>query len=64
MEKNWPVEGSADHGTSEAIYLSDPDGNGIEIYSDRPREEWNKVKGKIEMYTRPLDLKNLLAEIA
>jgi len=50
-----PLEGAADHGVSEALYLRDPDGNGIELYWDRPREKWPKTPdGKIEMYTRPL----------
>ncbi len=58
-----PLEGAADHGVSEALYLRDPDGNGIELYWDRPREKWPKTPdGKIEMYTRPLDLERLLAE--
>ncbi|MCR4369350.1 MAG: glyoxalase, partial [archaeon] len=48
---------------SEAIYLRDPDENGIEIYADRPREEWPKTRGgKIEMYTKPLDFEGLLKE--
>jgi catechol 2,3-dioxygenase len=58
-----PLEGAADHGVSEALYLRDPDGNGIELYYDRPRQKWPKTpEGEIEMYTRPLDLENLLAE--
>jgi catechol 2,3-dioxygenase len=59
-----PLEGASDHGASEAIYLSDPDGNGVELYCDRPREEWPRsADGKwIELYTRPLDLSALLAE--
>ncbi len=57
------LTGAADHGVSEALYLNDPDGNGIELYWDRPREKWPKTPdGKIEMYTRPLDLEGLLAE--
>lgn len=62
-DANIPLEGAADHGVSEALYLRDPDGNGIELYYDRPRQKWPKTsEGKIEMYTRPLDLANLLAE--
>jgi len=58
-----PLQGASDHGVSEALYLSDPDGNGIELYWDRPRERWPKTPdGKIEMYTRPLKLDALLAE--
>jgi catechol 2,3-dioxygenase len=57
------LEGAADHGVSEAIYLRDPDGNGVELYWDRPREEWPRsADGGIEMYTRPLDLEALLKE--
>lgn len=57
------LEGASDHGVSEALYLSDPDGNGIELYWDRPRERWpHTPDGKIEMYTRHLNLDNLLAE--
>jgi catechol 2,3-dioxygenase len=61
-----PLEGASDHGVSEALYLSDPDGNGIELYRDRPREEWPEPAPgeKVAMYTRPLDLQNLLAELA
>jgi catechol 2,3-dioxygenase len=57
------LEGAADHGVSEALYLRDPDGNGIELYRDRPREEWPRAAdGKIVMGTAPLDLDGLLAE--
>ena len=57
------LEGAADHGVSEALYLRDPDGNGVELYWDRPREEWPRsADGGIEMYTRPLDLEALLKE--
>jgi len=64
MEANYPLTGTADHGVSEAIYLDDPDGIGVELYVDRPRSTW-KVKndGMVEMVTEPLDLENLLAEI-
>jgi catechol 2,3-dioxygenase len=64
VEAGVPLEGASDHGVSEALYLSDPDGNGIELYWDRPREDWPEAQPgqKIEMYTRPLDLENLLAE--
>jgi catechol 2,3-dioxygenase len=60
-EKQAPIGGLSDHGVSEAIYLADPDGNGLEIYADRPRAEWPGRPGKLEMYTRPLDVPNLLA---
>ena len=62
-EKRYALQGFADHGVSEAIYLSDPDGNGIELYCDRPREAWPRKNGELEMFTRPLDLENLLSEI-
>lgn len=56
-----PLEGAADHGVSEALYLRDPDDNGVELYWDRPREQWPFTPdGKLAMYTRPLDLENLL----
>ena len=57
------IGGASDHGVSEALYLSDPDGNGIELYSDRPREEWPSVGGELAMATMPLDLEALLAEL-
>jgi catechol 2,3-dioxygenase len=58
-----PVSGATDHGVSEAIYLRDPDGNGIELYRDRPREEWPRTEdGEVTMYNAPLDLEALLAE--
>jgi catechol 2,3-dioxygenase len=56
------LHGASDHGVSEALYLRDPDDNGIELYWDRPRDEWpHKPDGEIDMYTRPLDLQSLLA---
>jgi catechol 2,3-dioxygenase len=58
-----PIEGASDHGVSEAIYLHDPDGNGVELYWDRPREQWPRASdGSIEMFTQPLDLAALLKE--
>ena len=57
-----PLEGAADHGVSEAVYLRDPDGNGIELYHDRPTEEWPRDEdGNLAMFTRPLDVESLLA---
>lgn len=57
-----PLDGTADHGVSEALYLRDPDGNGVELYRDRPREEWPRTaSGELAMYTRPLDLVGLLS---
>lgn len=58
-----PIEGASDHGVSEAIYLRDPDGNGVELYRDRVRGEWPRVNGELQMITKPLDLDNLLAEL-
>jgi len=58
-----PLEGAADHGVSEALYLRDPDGNGVELYRDRPREEWPRgAGGTLAMGTAPLDLEDLLRE--
>lgn len=57
----YPLTGASDHGVSEALYLNDPDGNGVELYWDRPKELWPKKEdGTLEMYTRPLDLADLL----
>ncbi len=58
------LEGASDHGASEAVYLRDPDGNGVELYRDRPRDEWPRASDGegIAMFTRPLDLGALLAE--
>ncbi|MCJ7700763.1 MAG: hypothetical protein MUO62_04200 [Anaerolineales bacterium] len=57
-----PVTGFADHWVSEAIYLPDPDGNGIEIYRDRPGDTWCDPEGNLRMGTDPLDVEGLLAE--
>jgi catechol 2,3-dioxygenase len=58
------LEGASDHGVSEALYLRDPDGNGVELYRDRPREEWPRdAGGGLAMFTRRLDLAALLAEV-
>lgn len=59
----WPLDGVADHLVSEALYLSDPDGNGIELYRDRPREQWRRHDGELEMATLALDLDDLLGEL-
>ena len=64
VEANYPITGASDHGVSEAIYLDDPDGNGVELYWDRPREQWPlRPDGSIEMFTHSLDLPGLLREI-
>ena len=63
MAADVPLDGASDHGVSEAIYLRDPDMNGLELYWDRPVEEWPLTPdGKLAMYTQPLDLDNLLSE--
>ena len=59
-----PLEGASDHGVSEALYLRDPDDNGVELYWDRPKERWpQKPDGSLQMFTHPLDLHDLLAEL-
>jgi catechol 2,3-dioxygenase len=64
LDHNWPIDGASDHLVSEAIYLRDPDGNGIEIYRDRPQAEWPRLpNGEVAMVSDPLDLGNLLAEL-
>ena len=63
-EARWPLDGASDHLVYEALYLSDPDGNGIEIYRDRPRDEWRYDNGALEMSTLPLDLRDVLGELA
>ncbi|MEH7829770.1 VOC family protein [Gemmobacter denitrificans] len=63
VEANYPLEGASDHGVSEAIYLRDPDGNGVELYRDRPEAEWPRNSdGSLAMVTARLDLNKLLAE--
>src|SRR5260370_38128909 len=64
LQANISLEGASDHGVSEALYLSDPDRNGIELYQDRPRELWARDEnGQIEMSTRRLELSSLLGEL-
>ena len=62
VEAGIMLDGAADHGVSEALYLRDPDDNGVELYRDRPKEEWPVRDGKLAMFTRPLDVRALLAE--
>ena len=63
-EKNYPIEGASDHGVSEAIYLRDPDGNGVELYTDRKLEEWPiDSDGHLQMSTSHLDVMSLLSEL-
>jgi catechol 2,3-dioxygenase len=61
-QARWPLDGASDHLVSEALYLSDPDGNGIELYRDRPRAEWQRRDGELQMATIPLDLRDVLSE--
>jgi catechol 2,3-dioxygenase len=63
-QARWPLDGASDHLVSEALYLSDPDGNGIEIYRDRPRDEWQMRDGQLQMATLPLDLRDLAGELS
>ena len=61
IDAKYPLTGAADHGVSQAIYLDDPDSNGVELYWDRPKEEWPKdEKGNLQMVTEALDLDDLL----
>src|SRR5687767_2033899 len=63
LEVRYPLTGASDHGVSEAIYLDDPDGNGVELYWDKPREKWPlDANGNLQMVTEPLDLDGLLLE--
>lgn len=64
FEADYPITGASDHGVSEAIYLNDPDENGVELYWDRPQEQWPlNEDGSLNMYTAPLDLNNLMEEL-
>ena len=62
-ESGWSFTGASDHLVSEALYLYDPEGNGIEIYRDRPRAEWRYVDGNLQMATEPLDLDGVMGEL-
>ena len=63
LDHGIPLEGAADHGVSEAVYVRDPDGNGVELYRDRPPDEWPRAaNGELAMHTKPLDLDDLLEE--
>ncbi|MGI8562538.1 MAG: VOC family protein [Candidatus Dormibacter sp.] len=62
LAADWPITGASDHGVSEAIYLDDPDGNGVELYWDRPPSEWPRdASGELTMFTLSLNVKGLLA---
>jgi catechol 2,3-dioxygenase len=62
LDLGFPLPGQGDHLVSEALYLSDPDGNGIEIYQDRPRDAWVRVNGQVQMASNPVDIRGLLSE--
>ncbi len=65
INAKYPITGASDHGVSEAIYLDDPDGNGVELYWDRPRDNWPKDEnGDMTMFTQRLDMDGLLAELS
>ena len=64
IDSNYPIDGASDHGVSEALYLRDPDDNGVELYRDRPQDEWPRTpEGDLRMMTKPLDAEGLLAEL-
>jgi len=64
LQENYPLTGASDHGVSEALYLNDPDENGVELYWDRPKELWpQKEDGSLEMFSHALDLEGLLKEL-
>lgn len=64
LEAGYPIDGASDHGVSEAIYLSDPDGNGVELAADRPEEAWPRTEGGgLRMHTIRLDVEGLLSEL-
>ena len=64
IDAGYPITGFADHGVSEAIYLNDPDGIGVELYADRPRDQWKVSNdGEVEMVSIPLDTEELLSEL-
>jgi catechol 2,3-dioxygenase len=64
LEAKYPIDGASDHGVSEALYLRDPDGNGVELAADRPEDQWPRTEGgELAMVTRPLDVEGLLAEL-
>ena len=64
IDEKYPLTGASDHGVSEAIYLNDPDGNGVELYWDKPKEQWpTDAEGNLHMVTEQLDLEGLLSEL-
>ena len=63
LDARYPITGASDHGVSEAIYLEDPDGIGVELYADRPENKWQRIAGKVQMTVQALDLDHLLSEL-
>jgi catechol 2,3-dioxygenase len=64
LDAKYPLDGASDHGVSEALYLRDPDGNGVELYRDRPQDQWPRTPDSgLAMDTRPLDVEDLLSEL-
>lgn len=64
LKAEYPIDGASDHGVSEALYLRDPDGNGVELAADRPEDEWPRTSaGELAMVTQPLDVEGLLAAL-
>jgi catechol 2,3-dioxygenase len=65
VDAKYPLTGASDHGVSEALYLDDPDGNGVELYRDRPVDQWPRdAEGQLTMYTHRLDIQGLLGELS
>jgi len=65
VDEAYPIAGASDHGVSEAIYLDDPDKNGVELYWDKPKENWpKKADGSIEMFTKALNIESLISELS
>jgi len=65
VDAGYPIAGASDHGVSEAIYLDDPDKNGVELYWDKPKNEWpTKADGSLEMFTKALNIESLIAELS
>lgn len=64
LDRDYTIDGASDHGVSEAIYMRDPDNNGVELYWDKPQSEWPRdPDGNLSMITQPLDLEDLLSEL-
>jgi len=64
LDADYPLTGASDHGVSEALYLDDPDGNGVELYWDKPQKDWPRdERGQLTMYTRALDVRGLLQTV-